>query len=475
MIFKKLSAAICSLFIAAAFTVGAFAVATAPNVHNTNKAYGNLSNNSESTTVLSETTEPNTYYVDVFGQKPICNEVRYYKECMSFTAYYKGEAYDISIWVDKNGADNARLFFIGEDGKDLTQNNCEFISQNTEKISRNSENTAFKIVFKNNALNVNNTSLIANLDRIDNINALNASKAPAQNVIIPVTPSITEAVMTEEASDEYIYTDIATNTELLQGNSEEENTEYGKKGLTTAIIVIIAVVVVIIAVVISLFIFKKKASSEKTRNLDKQDIPVSHSNQRSTTRNTNQFRATDIPTQNPQKSFIDISGIPTAASAPIKQTYTADAPVNENIPPKAPKPQKQNLLQQTHNHIINMLFGKEPAVELPSNCVPVYITNIYELNISDAEKPKLATVTNARSADYIVLAGKYLYINPLKYNGTGLKAYSSIKGISRCFSITDKGLEIQPLGQKIDKFAPAGIEQNPSSIILVKKGKISVE
>lgn len=476
MLIRRLLIAVCLLFIVATNTVGVFAFTTAPDDLNVDKTYGNLSNTSENTVVLSEVNEPNTYYIDVFGEKPICNDARYYKECISFTGYYKGEPHDISIWVDKYDADNAKLFFVEKNNKNLTQNNSDFISKNKEEISRNSENTAFKIVFKNNALNVNNISLISNLDRIDNINPINVSKVPAQTTIIPVVPNITETAMFEGTSNEYIHTDMSTDEYLSPVDSGEKNTGDSSKKTIIAIIVAALVVVVIIAVVVPLVILKRRDSSQPTRNPDKQDIPVSRSNQRNKPRSANQLRITDIPTQSPPKSTIDIPEIPTAVSTPIRQTYTADESFNNTtITPQRSQPQKQNPLQQANNHIIKMLFGREPADELPSNCVPVYITNTYELNVSDFEKPKFAAVANANSADYIVLDGKYLYINPLKYNGSNLKAYSSIKAISRCFLITNNGAEIQPLAQKINRFSPAVIEQNRNPMILIKQGIINVE
>lgn len=475
MLIKKLSAAICSVLIAVAFSVGAFAETTAPVYPKPDLAYGSLANATESTSVPSVDTDPNSYYVDVFGSDPISNEERCYIKCMTFTAYYEGEAHNITIWVDKTDADNAKLFF-DENGTTLTQSKCKYMTKDREQLNRDDENKGFEIVFKDDSLNVNTISFFTNLDRIENITPINVSNSPSQNVMATVPSDIPETEVTEEVVRDDIFGEIEETEESPQDDENKDEKKDGSKaGLIVAIVIIVAVIAA--GAVVAVFIFKKKASAEKTGDFEQpeNDIPVGRPNQQNIPRNTNQFYVPEPPTQAPARNTIDFSRIPTAASAPINQTYTGDASVNGNQAPKAPRQKKQNPLQPFHIQIMAMLRGEEPAFELPSNCVPVSITNSYELNVSDSEMPKFAPVANAQSADYIVLAGKYLYLNPIKYNGSGLKAYSSIKGLNRCFDVIQRGMVVQPLAQNIEKLAPAGVEQNPNSMILVQKGKINVE
>lgn len=485
MLIKRISMFIGALLIAMLSTVGAFALPTDNNDGSSEVTYNSFNTPSEGSSQLSDGTNAPKYIIEVFGNNAVSNDLRYYVNCISFIAHSDGQKYEILIWVDKSGMSQARLFFTDVEGKSLTNSSLSFIAQNKIDISNEDENNYFEIVLKKDALIVNDITLIHELDYISNINVLNISSTINSN----------EEAMTQNIN---IITDSSTlleNSNFDEDNNlnniNEKDTTYpestitsGKEGeekkINSKILIVLVVVIVVVLAIVAFFLSSKRRVEQSSKNQSRKK--VSNNNRQNSNlyvqKQDSQIRekkSMNIPPKADAQSekYSAISEIPIAEPQPIKQSYTPKSTDKKD----AVNAQMKNgsTALGVCQKIVSAQFKTDKILELPANCVPLYLNNIYALNVSSSEKPKFQAISDARSADYILVENQYLLINPLRFSGTSFKTYSDIQGISRCFDIKKNNFEIAPLGQKIIKFKPATIELNGTTFVLSQKGIIIVE
>lgn len=487
MLIKRISVFICALIMVVSSTVGAFALPSDDNDESNGVTYNNLNTLSESSSQLSDGATAQTYVVNVFGSNPISNELRYYVNCISFTAHSNGQEYDVLIWVDKSEMSEARLFFTDAEGKKLTNSSFSFVAQNKIDISNEDENNYFEIVLKKDSLVVNNITLIYELDYISNINILKVSSAIDSdeesvtqdiNVATGVSATLENSDFEDDNNLNNIYEEDTTYTE---GNVPPEEDKDGK--INSKVLIALIVVIIAILAIVVIFALSKKRTEQSNKNHSEKKSSNTNFNNQQNSNSYIQKRDSQISNKNPVrtqtstddqiKKHLTISDIPIADPQPIKQVYTpayADKKDSVNAQIK-----NDNTPLNACQKIVSAQFKTDKVLELPANCIPLYLNNIYALNVSGSEKPKFQAISEARSADYILVENQYLLINPLRFSGTSFKVYSDIQGISRCFDIKKNNVEIEPLGQKIIKFKPATIESNGTTFVLSQKGIIVVE
>ncbi len=485
MLIKRISVFIFALLIAMLSTIGAFALPTNNNDGSSEVTYNSLNTPSEGSSQLSGGANAPKYTVEVFGNNAISNDLRYYINCISFTAHSDGQKYNILIWIDKSGMSQARLFFTDVEGKNLTNSSLSFIAQNKIDISNEDENNHFEIVLKKDSLVVNNITLIHELDYISNINVLKVSSTinPNKEVVTQNINVITDGSTTIENSDfeednnlnnihekETTYTESTIHTEK----------EREEKKINSKILIVLVVVIVVVLAIVAFFLLSKRRVEQSSKNQSRKK--ASNNNRQNSNlyvqKQDSQIRekkSMNIPPKVDAQSEIHsaILEIPIAEPQPIKQSYTPNFTDKKDAVNAQMK--KSNTALSVCQKIVGTQFKTDKILELPANCVPLYLNNIYALNVSSSEKPKFQAISEARSADYILVENQYLLINPLRFSGTSFKTYSDIQGISRCFDIKKNNFEIAPLGQKIIKFKPATIESNGTTFVLSQKGIIIVE
>lgn len=488
MLIKRISVFIVALLIVVLSTIGAFALPTDNNNGSSEVTYNSLNTPSEGSSQLSDGANAPKYIIEVFGNNAVSNDLRYYVNCISFIAHSDGQKYEILIWVDKSGMSQARLFFTDAEGKKLTNPSYPFIAQNEIDISNEDENNHFEIVLKKDSLVVNNITLIHELDYISNINVLKVSSTinPNEEAVTQNINVITDGSTTLENSDfeednnlNNIHEKDTTYTESTIP-SEKEGEE---KKINSKLLIALVVVIVVVLAIVAFFLLSKRRMDQSNKNQLRKKVSNTNFNNR---QNNNLYvqkqdsqirekRSMSIPpkvdTQSTKHSAI--LEIPIAEPQPIKQLYTPDSTDKKD----AVNAQMKNgsTALSVCQKIVSTQFKTDKVLELPANCVPLYLNNIYALNVSSSEKPKFQAISEARSADYILVENQYLLINLLRFSGTSFKTYSDIQGISRCFDIKKNNVEIAPLGQKIIKFKPATIESNGTTFVLSQKGIIIVE
>lgn len=503
MLTKKISILICTLLLVVSSTVGASALPLNRDDNNRDTS-NSLNTSSESSPRLSDDADTQKYTVEVFGNNAVCHDLRYYVKCLSFTAYSNEQEYDVLVWIDKFETSKARLFFTDAEGKKLTTSSLPFIAQNTLDVSESDKDDHFEIVLDNNSLVVNDITFIHGVDYISNLQVFKVSSTIKLNED-PLTqdsnaPTDSTSLESSEPEEHSSLTEIAPSLEN-EGNEEEDKTGGG---LLTVIIVVLVLILALAAV----FVFSRNQDLVKkllsSRSGDNKAKSVNCENNSAVQKQNPQVPKA-VPVNAPPKADIPVTKtspvlnqIPTCEPQPIKQSYTQN-PTNEEIVantnqiPTQPIMQPHTQIPSNEGNVSNataseinralaicenLLVGQKRGDvlhELPAECIPLCLNNIYALNVSKEEAPTFQATRDAKSADYLLVKNQLLILNPLKFYGRDFKTYSNISGISRCFDIKKNTVEVAPYGQSIIEFGPAEITPNGMVFVLSEKGKISVE
>lgn len=176
--------------------------------------------------------------------------------------------------------------------------------------------------------------------------------------------------------------------------------------------------------------------------------------------------------------------IPTGSASGIKYSYEFrdSATVMGSVPMSAADSFDVDTAQpiveidNTHNIIMSIYKGEATPDAFGGKIVPLVLTNVYDLQISDSIQPAFATGTDLYSSDYILVNDKYLYLNFNTFNKAEFKLYSDIVAVQRCFTLVNRmGAVISPANQSIFDFEPAVFEINGTDFVICEKGKITVE
>ncbi len=477
MFIKKISVLILALLIAAMSTVGAFAVPSEEETTIIGVTNNSLNNPSEGS--LQPSGGDSDYVIDVFGADALSDELFFYVKCCSFTVESDGEETDVIVWLDKSESSAARLFFSDANGEKVTQNKYPFVLQNNHSINKNElDNNQFKISVKDDSFVVNNKSLIK-ADFIDNFDYYLSSA----NDSLSQTP-VEEIEMTTESDDSNgVFGNNTEKTEEVT-DAEKPASKDEEKGLNNKIFIIIIIVLLIIILVgvIGFFIYKKRNEEDNDSDPTGGGHPSGKdprfSNRSSEAplkedrpRNSSPVIAPPTVDRNVSRPS-PVLDIPVVDNPqPIRQTYVSSGAGDNNgnnyrNTPVSNGQWKTVLSQQNSTNNIQTL---------PGNCIPLILKNIYSLNINNSESAQFQTVTDAHSADYILVDNQYLLLNPLKFSGSNFRTYSDIGGISYCYDIRKDNSEVPLLGQKIIGFQPATVIANGTTFTLSQKGKINVE
>ena len=130
----------------------------------------------------------------------------------------------------------------------------------------------------------------------------------------------------------------------------------------------------------------------------------------------------------------------------------------------------------THNTIMSIYKGEASADSFSGEVISLTLANAYDLQIRQNISPRFAVSNNSTTTDYILVNGKYLYLNYRVFNKNEFVLYSDIAAVERCFYICNNlDAVVVPERQNILDFKPAVIEADGGDFAVVEKGKIVVE
>ena len=253
-----------------------------------------------------------------------------------------------------------------------------------------------------------------------------------------------------------------TTTDAMQAFLEDDlpqvtpgNTSSTDKPDMKIMLIIGAIIVIAAAIVVILLVLRHKKNSAQAKD------------------NADGYHAV--------QAKIDI---PTGSASGIKYSYEFrdSATVMGSVPMSSADSFDVDTAQpiveidNTHNIIMSIYKGEATPDAFGGKIVPLALTNVYDLQISESIQPAFATGTDLFSSDYILVNDKYLYLNFNTFNKAEFKLYSDIVAVQRCFTLVNRmGAVISPANQSIFDFEPAVFEINGTDFVICEKGKITVE
>ena len=255
-----------------------------------------------------------------------------------------------------------------------------------------------------------------------------------------------------------------------------------KVGLIACVAGAAVCVILIIVLVVMLIMLKKKkkASGDKPRKVQ----GLGEEKAEGSSVQPSQVAASAVQ----GKKTVTVSipqGIPAAINAtiPLEQNgasaeavYTAEtdtAAAQESAVPASPEV-KETALEEIQAQLVKLYDGTMKPADFTEKVDALLIKNLYEMNISSTIAPVFETTDNISSARFVVVAGKYLYINFHSYSKSDFRLYSDLEGVDRCFDINMSGNRV-PYGNAIKSVEPAKVELVNNTYTLTEKGKIVVE
>ncbi len=253
---------------------------------------------------------------------------------------------------------------------------------------------------------------------------------------------------------------------VTPGNAGATGTIGKKIDLKTILIIVAAVAAVAIAAVVVFIVIKKKKSSDDEENASqivapeavmKFDIPVGNTGAiRYEYRFEGSASAGDVPFATHAQQFGEV---------PVQASFGA-ASVSEPVV----------KIDNTRDIIMSIYKGEAPVEAFTGTVVPLVLTNIYDLQISESIQPVFARGNDLHSSDYILVNDKYLYLNYHTFNKGEFKLYADIVAVEKCFNIVNRmGAVASPGNQAIFDFEPAVFEISGTDFVVSEKGKITIE
>ena len=282
----------------------------------------------------------------------------------------------------------------------------------------------------------------------------------------------TTAVAEETTAGEDAVTDEATTVE----NTDKAGLSISKLEIILYACVAAAAVLVILIVVLIVMLIKlkkkKKETGDKPRKVKAVDGKSGGSVAPVASAPVKKSVSVNIPEGTPE-AIAAVFGLE-QSEAPANTGCASNETSNEASASEAAPAIQETSLDEIQAQLMKLYDGTMKPSEFTEKTDALLIKNLYELNISSSIAPVFETTENISSARFVVVAGKYLYINFHSYSKSDFKLYSDLEGVDRCFDINMSGNRV-PFGSAIKSISPAKVELVNNTYTLTEKGKIVVE
>lgn len=403
------------------------------------------------------------FYVPVYGENPISEEVLYIVKVLSFSAVCDNSRYEFILWVEKSSNKAPRIIVTDESGKLVPDDIAE---DSNYRINQANNVTGFEIMIKSGRLIINDYLMLQNMSSIDDVE-------PCNGIIL--------------SGDEKEETSIHQNDESTSEPELLSAKEEKKSGLSKDIKYIIFGILAVVAIIVLTMCIVLLTRKSQTDFLDKNQ--------------TYKHKAVDIckpqSSNSPSKGHKDASSIKSekthVSNKDIPEARAAESEKNsiglDELSVGVPKPQeslyvsrieprhesKKPETNDVYKSIYAVYSGTVSYDAVKANTLPLFVSNIYDLSINPSEMPKLNISNSRGAADYLLLENGELYINFERFYGSSFKAYSDISGLDKCFNIVSDYGATKPCGQRIVDFKPAKVIRKNNIYTVSEKGTIRVK
>ncbi len=400
--------------------------------------------------LASSAVSENAYEIYLSGDTAVSTNPIYIEKLFSFDIVLNGENYPAIMWLIKS-VDNASAQVVLTDlnGIKANENYCSAIQSSTYNV----ENTEqIEIVFGENGCTVNDYLIISKAGEIENFSA---------SSIISENNHVSQPVVNEQ---ENLSNENDTENEVMPNKSEDTNEVNEEKGdnLFGKKFVIAIIVSLIGGVLLALFVYKIiKLKANTTEQIKApRNVRENKVNQQETINNRGKKISATKKTVQTNNVRIEI---PTGEAKPIIELCELK---------KAENTHKESSARDS---IMKIYTGEIPTERFNGKVSFLSLSNVYDLNLSENQKPSFTVIQDRNNANYIMINEKYLFINFNKYNGKNFKFYSDISYANRCFDIESRNGDKTPRAQTILKLEPAVLKISGNTIILSEKGKMIID